>query len=115
MNQPAVGEPAPIGGDDPASGLPGAEITLAALKANWTTVLDELERTSRTAWLVYHDARLAGVALPVVTLDFSDQVRFAPGVRFPLGGRRDHRAALVAAIAAVTGWQVEVRTIPDPA
>lgn len=111
MIQP-VGDPVPGGGGGTPP-RPPAEVTLASLKSSWTAVLDELERTSRTAWLVYHDARLASVADALVTLDFSDQVRFAPGVRFPLGGRQDHRAALVAAISAVTGWQVQVRTIPD--
>lgn len=101
------------------AGLPGQDpvdptAALAYVRTHWTEVLDRLERRSRIAWLVYHDGRLAAFDGSVLTLDFSDPARFQPEVRFPLGSRPEHRAALVAAVWEVTGLQVTVREVQPP-
>jgi len=45
---------------------------LNQLRSQWNSVLDQLERTDRIAWLSFFDARLAEFDGQTLYLDFSD-------------------------------------------
>jgi hypothetical protein len=81
-------------------------LDLAQLKAQWVAVLDELERSHRTAWLALFDARLASLADGVVTLDFADREKFAGSHGFELDSRPDFLDALADACEQATGHRL---------
>lgn len=76
---------------------------LAMLRARWLEVLDELERSHRTAWLALFDARIARTESGTAVLDFSDRDKFAGAHTFDVGGRPDYLAALSAAVLTTLG------------
>ena len=76
---------------------------LTLLRQRWLEVLDELERSHRTAWLALFDARLAGGESGTVFLDFSDRDKFAGAHSFDVSSRPDFLEALSAAALASLG------------
>ena len=56
-----------------------APLTLPELRGRWNEVLDHLESHDRVAWIAYFDARLAEFDGHTLTLDFSDERKFAGG------------------------------------
>jgi len=81
---------------------------LAALKARWNEVLDDLESTNRTAWMALFDGRLAAVDALTVTLDFSDASKFAGGHGFERARRPRFAEALSESIGRVMGSPLRV-------
>ena len=88
-------------------------LTLAELKMRWIEVLDDLERTHRTAWLALFDGRLASLADGVLVLDFSDATKLAGVHTFERANRPDFALALADSIERATGRRVEVRIVRD--
>jgi hypothetical protein len=86
-------------------------VELAELKAQWTEVLDYLERTDRIAWLAFFDARLANLDDAVLSLDFSDASKFPGGHDIKSTMPPERIAALEAAIEAVTGTPIACRIV----
>lgn len=80
--------------------------TLQLLRSRWLEVLDELERSHRTAWLALFDARLAALNGSVVTLDFSDRDKFAGAHTFDVATRPDYLDALAVAVSTRLGLNV---------
>lgn len=76
---------------------------LSLLRARWLEVLDELERSHRTAWLALFDARIARVAAGSAVLDFSDRDKFAGAHTFDVNTRPDYLAALSVAVSTTLG------------
>lgn len=80
---------------------------LKGLRAQWSDVLDALERRDRMAWIVFFDARLASVEANQLKLDFSDVSKFATG--FDYSDLRDHhKQSLSASIKDVCGVDMEI-------
>jgi hypothetical protein len=76
---------------------------LLELKGRWNEVLDELEATDRVAWLAFFDARLAGLAHEILTLDFSDATKFQEGHDLKKTLPQSSHESLLAAIKKITG------------
>jgi len=86
---------------------------LAALKAQWISVLDDLERTHRTAWLALFDGRLASLQDGVLTLDFSDASKMAGGHGYERATKPGFAVAMAESIQRVTGRSVTVVVTAD--
>jgi hypothetical protein len=86
--------------------MPDDATMLQTLRARWLEVLDELERSHRTAWLALFDARLASLESGMVNLDFSDRDKFAGAHTFDVNQRPDYLQALSDAVSARLGMQV---------
>jgi hypothetical protein len=80
---------------------------LKQLREQWSDVLDALERRDRMAWIVFFDARLAGVEGNSLKLDFSDATKFASGFDYS-NVREHHIRALVDSIRDVCGVEMEI-------
>ena len=80
---------------------------MAELKAQWTLILDGLEKANRIAWLTFFDARLVSLVGNNLKLDFSDPDKFASGHDFT-DARAKSRSALEQIIKEVTGVRIEV-------
>ncbi|NBO46409.1 MAG: hypothetical protein EBU85_05280 [Actinobacteria bacterium] len=76
---------------------------LSLLRARWLEVLDELERSNRTAWLALFDARIARVEAGCAVLDFSDRDKFAGAHTFDVNARPDYLVALSTAVSTALG------------
>lgn len=87
---------------------PRDEEAVSRLKAQWSDVLMTLESRDRVAWMVWFDARLADFDGQTLTVDFTDPTRVDPTQQYPIASADRHRAALEAAILAVTGCDVRV-------
>lgn len=87
------------------------DLTIATLKAQWIVVLDDLEAVHRTAWLAFHDARLAAIDGDVLTLDFSDATKMAGVHGYERVTRPQFAEALADAIERVTGHRLRIVTI----
>ena len=81
---------------------------LQDLKAEWTEILDRLERRNRIAWLAYFDGRLSALHDHQLTLDFRDAEKFASGHDYAHVRKPEHRKALQDAIKEVTGEEIEI-------
>ena len=81
---------------------------MAELKAQWTLILDGLEKSDRIAWLTFFDARLVSLVGNILKLDFSDPDKFAAGHDFA-SARAKSAPALEEAIKTVTGEHIEVK------
>ena len=80
---------------------------LPQLRAQWSDVLDALERRDRMAWLVLFDARLASMDKGILKLDYLDSKKFAS--RLDYGEIKEHhRRSLLEAIKEVCGIDIEV-------
>lgn len=81
---------------------------LRNLKARWNEVLDDLERTHRTAWLALFDARLSDLSDDILSLDFSDATKLAGTHGFERFRRPEFVVSLADSIARVTGERLAV-------
>ena len=72
----------------------GPELTLAAIKAGWNQLLDQLESRNRTLWLIFFDARLAAFDGSVLKLDFRDADKFSTSHDFSFVRDRTKLATL---------------------
>jgi hypothetical protein len=86
------------------------DLTIASLKAQWIVVLDDLEATHRTAWLAFHDARLAALVDDVLTLDFSDATKMAGVHGYERAAKPQFAVALADSIERVTGRRLRIET-----
>jgi hypothetical protein len=86
---------------------------LAAVKSQWIPVLDDLERTHRTAWLALFDGRLASLRDGVLTLDFSDASKMAGGHGYERAAKPGFAVAMAESIERVTGRSVTVVITSD--
>ena len=86
------------------------EMTIASLKQQWIVILDDLEATHRTAWLAFHDARLAALEGEVLTLDFSDATKMAGGHDYERAAKPQFADALAASIERVTSRRLSIVT-----
>lgn len=80
---------------------------LDLLRAQWSDVLDYLEREDRMAWIAYFDARLARLDGSTLHLDFSDSRKFAGNLEYE-NIREQHKIALEDAIRSVVGAKLQV-------
>jgi hypothetical protein len=80
---------------------------LAALRTQWSDVLDYLERLDRMAWIAYFDARLSALDGSTLHLDFSDSRKFAGNLEYE-NIRDGHVKSLVQAIQAVAGIDLKI-------
>ncbi|MCX6430823.1 MAG: hypothetical protein NTX12_07700 [Actinobacteria bacterium] len=80
------------------------------LRGHWNEILNLLERDSRIAWIVFFDARIAGVVENRIILDFSDVTKFAAPLEYS-EVRIAHREALQKAIHEVTGESFTVEEL----
>jgi len=81
---------------------------IPALKAQWNDVLYDLEAHNRTAWLALFDGRLASLDDGVLTLDFSDAMKFFGAHEFERASRPDFLDALAGSVERVTGERLRV-------
>ncbi len=86
---------------------------LAAIKSQWIPVLDDLERTHRTAWLALFDGRLSSLRDGVLTLDFSDASKMAGGHGYERAAKPGFALAMAESIERVTGQSVTVVITSD--
>jgi hypothetical protein len=77
------------------------------LRAQWSEVLDQLERENRMAWIAFFDARLAALENGVLTLDFSDATKFAGNLEYSQV-RESHKVELQHAIRLITSSVLEI-------
>jgi hypothetical protein len=83
---------------------------LAQLRQQWNSVLDQLERIDRVAWLSFFDARLAEFDGKTLQLDFSDSRKF--GSAHEYSEIRDRQVAtLKNVIKDVLGLEVEISLV----
>ncbi len=85
------------------------------LKSRWIEVLDDLERTHRTAWLALFDGRIAAVTEDEVVLDFSDASKMAGMHGYERAAKPQFAEALAASIERVTGARRQVVVTADQA
>ncbi len=81
---------------------------LAALKARWNDVLDDLESHHRTAWMALFDGRLASLDDGTLTLDFSDATKMAGVHGFERATKPAFLDALADSIERTTGTRLLV-------
>ena len=82
-------------------------MNFAQLRAQWSDVLDVLEKRDRMTWMVFFDARLVSLEKETLRMDFSDSRKFAGG--FDFGEVKEHqRRSLIDSIEEVCGIEVEI-------
>ncbi len=80
---------------------------LAQLRQQWNSVLDQLERIDRIAWISFFDARLAEFDGQTLYLDFSDSRKF--GSAHEYSEVRDRQVeTLKSVIKKVLGIEMEI-------
>lgn len=80
---------------------------LPTLRAQWSDVLNYLERQNRMAWIAFFDARLARLEGTTLHLDFTDSQKFSGNLEYK-SIRDQHKVALEDAIRSVVGLDLEV-------
>jgi hypothetical protein len=85
-------------------------LTIASLKQQWIVILDDLEATHRTAWLAFHDARLANLEGDVLTLDFSDATKLAGVHGYERATKPQFALTLADSIERVVGRRLRIET-----
>ncbi len=80
---------------------------LATLRAQWSDVLDYLERLDRMAWIAFFDARLSTLDGSTLHLDFSDSRKFGGNLEYE-NIRDRHMKSLATAIQAVAGIEITI-------
>ena len=83
---------------------------LSQLRAQWSDVLDALERRDRMAWLVLFDARLASMDNGILKLDYLDSKKFASGLDYGEIKER-HQRSLIEAIKEVCGIDIQIDVV----
>ena len=80
---------------------------LAQLRAQWNSVLDQLERIDRIAWISFFDARLAEFDGVTLQLDFSDSRKLGSAHEYS-DIRARQLATLKSVISEVLGIEIEI-------
>ncbi len=80
---------------------------IQALRAQWSDVLDQLERIDRMAWIAFFDARLAKLDGLNLYLDFSDSRKFSGNLDYATI-HAHLKTSLQMAIKEVTGAELDV-------
>jgi hypothetical protein len=80
---------------------------LAKLRAEWNSVLDQLERIDRIAWISFFDARLADFDGQTLRLDFSDSRKLGSAHEYS-EIRSRQIATLKAVVLEVLGIEIEI-------
>jgi hypothetical protein len=83
---------------------------LAQLRQQWNSVLDQLERIDRVAWLSFFDARLAEFDGKTLQLDFSDSRKFGSAHEYS-EIRERQVATLKKIIKEILGIEVEISLV----
>ena len=83
---------------------------LAQLRQQWNSVLDQLERIDRVAWLSFFDARLAEFDGKTLLLDFSDSRKFGSAHEYS-EIRERQVATLKTIIKEILGIEVEISLV----
>jgi hypothetical protein len=86
------------------------EISLAQVKEVWNSVLDDLERKNRVAWLAFFDARLVSIEGNELRLSFVDAEKFSGSHNYSAARKPEFIAALEASISAVIGVELVIIT-----
>jgi len=86
------------------------EISLLQLKELWNSVLDDLERKNRVAWLAFFDARLVSIEGNELRLSFVDAEKFSGSHNYSAARKPEFIAALEASISAVIGVELVIIT-----
>lgn len=86
------------------------EISLLQLKELWNSVLDDLERKNRVAWLAFFDARLVSIEGNELRLSFVDAEKFSGSHNYSAARKPEFIAALEASITAVIGVELVIIT-----
>jgi hypothetical protein len=80
---------------------------LDQLRLQWNSVLDQLERIDRIAWMSFFDARLASFDGHILQLDFSDSRKFGSAHEYS-EIRVRQIATLKSVILEVIGAEIEI-------
>ena len=80
---------------------------LDQLRLQWNSVLDQLERIDRIAWMSFFDARLASFDGQTLHLDFSDSRKFGSAHEYS-EIRVRQIATLKSIILEVIGAEIEI-------
>jgi len=80
---------------------------LDQLRLQWNSVLDQLERIDRIAWMSFFDARLASFDGRTLQLDFSDSRKFGSAHEYS-EIRVRQIASLKSVILEVIGVEIEI-------
>jgi hypothetical protein len=80
---------------------------LAQLRAQWNSVLDQLERIDRIAWISFFDARLAEFDGVTLQLDFSDSRKLGSAHEYS-EIRARQLATLKSVVSEVLGIEIEI-------
>ena len=80
---------------------------LAQLRQQWNSVLDQLERVDRIAWISFFDARLAEFDGRTLRLDFSDSRKLGSAHEFS-EIRARQIATLKSVVLEVLGLEIEI-------
>ncbi len=80
---------------------------LDQLRQQWNSVLDQLERIDRIAWMSFFDARLASFDGYTLQLDFSDSRKFGSAHEYS-EVRVRQIATLKSVILEVIGAEIEI-------
>ena len=83
-------------------------LNIAAIKARWNDVLDELESIDRVAWLAYFDGRLVSFQDGVLTLDFADPNKFSGGHDYSKVRHDRFRPALEGVLNRIFEFEISV-------
>ncbi|CAB4343139.1 unannotated protein [freshwater metagenome] len=80
---------------------------IVAIRSQWVSILDRLERKDHIAWLAFFDARLVSIDRNTLSLDYSDSQKFATSHQFT-ASRQKHTALLEEAIFEVLGTKLTI-------
>lgn len=80
---------------------------LARLRQEWNSVLDQLEKVDRIAWISFFDARLAEFDGQTLCLDFSDSRKLGSAHEFS-EIRARQIATLKSVVLEVLGLEIEI-------
>ena len=84
------------------------DLTLPIIKSGWNEVLDFLERSNRTAWLVYFDARLVTYIDGELHLSFADSAKLGGAHDFSAARKPHLQSELEEACRAVLGVELKI-------
>lgn len=84
------------------------ELFLEAIKSRWNEVLDLLEGSNRTAWLVYFDARLVSFKDSELHLSFVDPAKLGGAHDFSAARKPHLQRELEAACRVVFGTEIKI-------
>lgn len=83
-------------------------LSIIRVKQRWNEVLDFLERSNRTAWLVYFDARLVSLSDGALHLSFADAAKLGGAHDFSAARKPHLQSELEAACREVLGVELKI-------